>query len=292
MGQNTKIQWCDDTHNYWRGCAKVSPGCANCYAEQLVTTRLKGKWGKGAPRVRSKDFDAPLCWNKKPKVCNQCGLAWPSIVAMCSCNSTAFHRRRVFSLSLGDWLDDEVQVEWLAEMLDVIRRCPDLDFLLLTKRPGLWRTRLARAEDLSDSFIKSDLMDWIGDWFDGKAPQNIWIGTSVENQAMADLRIPQLLAIPAAVRFLSVEPLLEEVKLVLDNRNGPDLGHMAFIDWVIVGAESGDHRRDCGVEAVISVANQCKAAGVPCFVKQDCARKPGQQGRIPDEIWKLKEFPR
>ena len=98
---------------------------------------------------------------------------------------------------------------------------------------------------------------WLKSWLSGTPPANIWIGVSVEDQKRADERIPLLLTIPARVRFLSVEPLL-----------------------------------DCGVEAIVDVANQCKSAGVPCFVKQDCAAKPGQQGRIPETTWSFKQFPK
>jgi protein gp37 len=200
------------------------------------------------------------------------------------------HRRRVFSLSLGDWLDPEVPVEWLADMLDVIRRCPELDFQLLTKRPEFWKARIVAAiqwrqfhdKELDGSYhmLKS--------WLEHIPPPNIWLGVSVENQEAADRRIPELLRIPAKVRFLSVEPLLEPVDL----SNGLGLmGAPGDVDWVIVGGESGRNRRDCGVEAIVSVAEQCRAAGVPVFVKQDCAAKAGQQGRIPDNIWNLKQFP-
>src|SRR5947209_9909116 len=124
MSQNTKIEWADDTHNFWRGCTKVSPGCANCYAEKLVTTRLKGRWGKGAPRIRIQDFDAPLRWNKKPWVCDGCGQHLPDRTVLgfgehtrTGCSSKSWHRRRVFSLSLADFLDEEAPIEWLADTL-------------------------------------------------------------------------------------------------------------------------------------------------------------------------------
>lgn len=298
MGEQSNIGWTDDTWNSWIGCRRISPGCVHCYIEFTPPFRTSGmKHGGERKRFGEATRNAPLRWNKKPLVCNFCGESNPLHQCMCSGCSvkiqhfTGAHRRRVFSLSLGDWLDDEVPAEWLAEMLDVILRCPDLNFLLLTKRPENFYRRLTDAWEYDHEHGDAGAA-WISRWIQGKAPSNIWLGTSVENQAMADLRIPQLLRIPAAVRFLSVEPLLEDVKLVLDNRNGPDLGHMAFIDWVIVGGESGDKRRDCGILPIISVARQCTEANVPVFVKQDCDRKPGQQGRIPDSIWKLKQFPK
>ena len=144
-------------------------------------------------------------------------------------------------------------------------------------------------------------------WLNGGVTlPNIWLGVSVENQEAAYRRIPELLRIPAKVRFLSVEPLLEPVelsgygeatdwKIPLNERAYIDLHHTIhktiLPDWVIVGGESGPNRRDCGVDAIVSVAEQCQAAGVPVFVKQDCAAKPGQQGRIPAAIWNLKQLP-
>ena len=77
MADKTNIAWTDSTHNFWRGCTKISDGCKYCYAETLVTTRLQGEWGKGKPRVRLKDFDKPLSWNMKPWICEVCGNSEP-----------------------------------------------------------------------------------------------------------------------------------------------------------------------------------------------------------------------
>jgi protein gp37 len=192
------------------------------------------------------------------------------------------HRRRVFSLSLGDWLDWEVPTEWRVEMLEIIDHCQDLDFLLLTKRPESWQARMMECAGLSRLASK---------WWRGMIPPNIWFGVSVENQEQADKRIPELLTIPAKVRFLSVEPLLEPVALQCALPSSLSDADEQFVDWVIVGGESGPNRRDCGVDAIVSVAEQCQAAGVPVFVKQDCAAKSGQQGRIPAAIWNLKQLP-
>lgn len=324
MSDTTHISWCDSTWNPWRGCTKVSAGCANCYAEKLVTTRMRGKWGKGAPRVRAAKatFNAPLRWNKKPRVCDQCGTAY-RIYLRCNCGSlTDTHRRRVFFGSLMDWLDPEVPVEMLADALDIVRRCENLDFLCVTKRPELWMNRIQGVIEFSylSAPRRMLLYHWCYDWAHGiyteSVPKNVWIGTSVEDQKRADERIPELLKIPAKVRFLSVEPLLEPIDLVSTGALGCDCppieredgwmeercsGHCKFyqnssdktsrMGWVIVGGESGPHRRDCGVEAIVDLTRQCQAAGVPVFVKQDCAARPGQQGRIPDHIWRIKNFP-
>jgi protein gp37 len=219
-----------------------------------------GVWGPGKPRVRAvpATFNAPLKWNKTDGGC---------------------HCRRVFLGSLMDWLDYEVKTGWRVDALNIIDQCPDLDFLCLTKRIESWEARLLECASMSALACR---------WLNGEPPPNIWLGVTCENQEAADRRIPELLRIPAKVRFLSVEPLLEPVDL----SNGLGLmGAPGDVDWVIVGGESGGNRRDCGVDAIVSVAEQCRAAGVPVFVKQDCAAKPGQQGRIPDNIWNLKQFP-
>jgi protein gp37 len=320
MGAGSKISWTDDTWNPWRGCAKVSPGCANCYAEELVTRIMHGEWGKGRPRVLAKStLRDPFKWNKRPWVCDKCGEPrtepryaddeYKSAYCPACKHINRVHRRRIFSLSLGDWLDPEVPIEWLTEMLDTIRQCPNLDVLLLTKRIENFGPLMLSAADCASYSI--DLAQWICRWYDGDAPQNIWIGVSVENQQCADERIPQLLKTPAAVRFLSVEPLLERVELFgmagdiripLTHRKHETIYQPVFgtvpskldalrPDWVIIGGESGAHRRDCGVEAIEDVARQCEQYGVPCFVKQDCALRPGQQGRISDDIFSIKQFP-
>ena len=187
-------------------------------------------------------------------------------------------RRRVFLGSLMDWLDPKVPIEWLAEVLDIVRRCPGLDFLMLTKRPELWDERLGIAKGIRPT------NGWAEAWHAGvEIPRNIWIGVSVEDR-LRKPRLEDLNRIPASVKFASFEPMLEDLRLSSDD--------VRMLNWAIVGGESGPNRRDCGVDAIVNVYDQCRAAKVPCFVKQDCAAKPGQQGRIPDHAWNCKEFPR
>lgn len=145
------------------------------------------------------------------------------------------------------------------------------------------------------------VFSWLNDWLKGNPPQNIWLGVSVEDQKRANERIPLLLGIPAKVRFLSIEPLLEHINLKLMSRSfgfpqhitseGHAVGMPQGIHWGIVGGESGANRRDCGPEALCDAARQLVAAGIPCFFKQDSNFKPGQKGRIPDDVWALKQFP-
>lgn len=146
MSKNTKIQWCDSTVNFWSGCTKVSPGCAHCYAETRDKRHMiepVSHWGKGATRLKHVGAVATaLRLNKKPWICDSCGEASAASKngsdPFCNhCNSPepSFHCRRIFANSLSDWLDAEVPIEWLAEMLDTIRQCPEVIWILCTKRP-------------------------------------------------------------------------------------------------------------------------------------------------------------
>jgi len=190
MGETTGISWTDSTFNPWIGCAKVSPGCTNCYAEVLNKRFGKDVWGVGKPRQRTTpaNWRNPLAWNKAAAASGK--------------------RHLVFCASMADWLDPEVPVEWLADLLVLIAATPALTWQLLTKRPELWRQRVTAAGAVMTG-------PWVDHWLAGTAPANVWIGTTVEDQRRADERIPALLTIPARVRFLSMEPLLEQVDLGL-----------------------------------------------------------------------------
>lgn len=264
MSEKTGIAWADSTWNPWIGCTKVSPGCANCYAEALMDTRWgRVRWGKGNPRVRTSaaTWKLPRRWDEK-RVYSLNGSPKP-------------RKRRVFP-SLCDWLDPEVPVEWLADFLELVLETPGLNWLLLTKRPELWKDRLQAASEKS-SVDMAVVLDY---WLAGTPPGNIWIGTSVEDQERADARIVKLLRIPAARRFLSVEPLLGPIDLrfcksgFLHRDENPADPYFAgptwrkIPDWVIVGGESGPKARPCSVEWISSIVSQSKAAGVPVFVKQ------------------------
>jgi protein gp37 len=204
MSANSKIEWCDHTFNPWIGCTKVSPGCAHCYAEARDQRFAGGvHWGKGAARKLTSEANwrEPLKWNAAAQA----------------------RRPRVFCASLADWLDDEVPAEWLARLLALIHATPNLDWLLLTKRPQNWRARLQATMDDAD-FGRAEARYFVADWRDGNPPANVWLGTTVEDQARADERIPQLLAIPAKVRFLSCEPLLGPLNLSEHLGSGLDVG--------------------------------------------------------------------
>lgn len=258
MAENSKIEWCDHTFNPWRGCTKVSPGCANCYAETLShrNPAVLGVWGKGKPRILA----SSTMWNWPLKL-ERIAAKHQSVM-----NGTA-ERPRVFCASLADWLDDKVPIEWLARLLRLIHDTPHLDWLLLTKRPENWRPRMESVHTVIGSDRASAC---VAAWLENcPAFSNVWIGTSVEDQQRADERIPQLLNIPAHVRFLSCEPLLGPLELML-GRNGHTLQRTIGQDihWVIAGGESGKDARPMHPDWARSLRDQCQAAKVPFLFKQ------------------------
>jgi len=309
MSENSKIEWTDHTFNPWIGCTKVSPGCANCYAETRDKRHLIEKvdhWGKGVPRLLTSDanWSEPVRWNNaaRPgfhswrKITDRTGIGDGWTHQCLHCGSVTDHpgtkafkndckgtvkRPKVFCASQADWLDDEVEIEWLARLLKLIHQTPNLDWLLLTKRPQNWepRLRMAAVHLQSQGFRHIEDKTWqlIDRWlpWNGRTdacqpPSNVWIGTTVEDQIRADERIPALLQIPARVRFLSCEPLLEEVDVsfglpyalpdgVLPGEN---------IDWVICGGESGPKARPMHPDWASNLRDQCESAGVPFLFKQ------------------------
>lgn len=289
MGDTTEISWTDRSFNPWEGCTKVSAGCANCYAEARDKRFTGGTlWGKGKPRRRTsvQNWNKPLRWNREARPdaslfiqCGACGFRGDQREP-CKCDYM-YHRAvrpRVFCASLADWLDDEVPIEWLADLLLLIGKTPNLDWQLLTKRPQNFKARLSAAYSAPGMGSQEANADWIYHWAHGEGcvPNNVWIGTSVENQDMADLRIPQLLSIPAKVRFLSVEPMLGQVDFSGPYRAWLDSAkHVRLpqpmgqqIQWAIYGGESGAGARPCYADWIRDGVAQCRAAGIKPFVKQ------------------------
>lgn len=230
MAENSDIQWTDATFNPWIGCTKVGPACDNCYAMVMMDRRYgRVKWGPGQPRVRTS------CANwRKP-------LAWNRKA------ERAGKRMKVFCASLADVFDSEVDDSWRSDLWRLIEQTPSLDWLLLTKRTA----------------SVAGMVPWGGQW-----PDNVWIGTSVENQKYANLRLPILSALPAKVRFISAEPLLSDFSL--DGHN---------VDWVIVGGESGKGWRPLNLDHARSLRDQCQERGIPFFFKQHAAFNPHKLGR-------------
>ena len=269
MAENSKIEWTHHTFNPWIGCQKVGPGCDSCYAEAMMDARLgRVEWGPHGARLRT----SPANWRQP--------LKWDRDAA------AAGERPRVFCASLADVFDNHASImpEWRADLWALIRATPNLDWLLLTKRPGNIAKMLPP------------------DWGDGYA--NVWLGCTVVNQDEADRDIPKLLAVPARVRFLSMEPLLGPVDLTelknpavaigehiysaLDCDVDPedDEWHGAKIDLVIVGGESGPGARPMHPDWVLSLRDQCQAAGVAFFFKQWGEWLPlGQTGLGADDAY-------
>lgn len=294
MSDQTGIEWCDSTFNPWLGCTKISPACDHCYAEKLVDSRLhKAKWGAGQPRVRTSaaNWRKPLQWNaRRFMACGVCGWRGECEAELIGCRACASSdqmddvRRRVFCASLADVFDNEVPIEWLADLLDLIRRTPNLDWLLLTKRIGNVQKRLLEAANTGsseDGLTSSKPDDSFGhcvayDWAQHRSPPpNVWLGATICNQAEADRDIPKLLATPARVRFLSIEPMLGAIDLSkftpVDgdwNPRAADVGAMLGLDWVIAGGESGPHARPSHPDWFRSLRDQCAAANVPFLFKQ------------------------
>jgi len=305
----TKIEWADYTFNPWIGCTKVSEGCKNCYAEalskrapHLVLGQDKAAaklpiWGGGAPRrvTSFMNWNQVERWNAKAE---QEGV-----------------RRRVFIASMADVFEDfhgKVLNVGTMKGLDGVREklfnliedCPALDMLLLTKRPENVLKMVPKA------WVHEDYCGWFkgglctcqrlgSNW-----PDHVWIGCTVENQERAEERIPQLLKIPAPVRFVSYEPALGPVdfdrgrcdthdrQFVRTDEGGHEYcnecaandstgelshGHWlrAYpsktrrgINWVIAGGESGNNARPCAIEWLQDAREQCAEAGVPFFGKQ------------------------
>lgn len=269
MANETNIEWCDSTFNPWIGCTRVSPACDDCYAARSTPARTLGvMWGPGQPRRRTSDanWKLPGQWQRQ---------------------AAAFHaehgrRRRVFCASLADWLDNESPDGWLVDLLHLVHTTPDLDWLLLSKRIGNWQAQVTHAAGMAALSAGRQrwpgLAEWICDWLDGKAPRNVWLGATVVDQTEADRDVPKLLRVPAAVRFLSVEPMLGAVDLrdglaVEPDRGGgwrpkTKFGEAPEINWVICGGESGPKARPMHPDWARGLRDQCAAAGVAFNFKQ------------------------
>ncbi len=294
MAEDTKISWCDSTFNPWAGCTKVSAGCKYCYAEQNTFVRAKRAqgvetWGPQGTRVKTStaNWRKPVQWNKETwRECLTCGRRGkvgpnePYYLCGCGSRDNKPAHRRVFCASLADVFEDNPQVaNWRCELFRLIDATPNLDWLLLTKRPEK---------------IFSLGTDAVGEIFDnwmGRHP-NVWLGTTVEAQDYYYWRVNELLNVYAKIHWLSVEPMIGPVRLENLHLPAPrQAGGTRTIDWVICGGESGKDCRPMQPEWARDLHDQCKAAGVPFFLKQDSGPRPGAQGRIPDELWNCKEFP-
>lgn len=304
---DSKIEWTDATWNPVRGCSRVSEGCRNCYAERQSARFEKGyangfvrdgKWTGRVELVEDKLLQ-PLLWRLP---------------------------RRVFVNSMSDLFHERLSDDAIDRVFAVMALAPHHTFQVLTKRPARMRDyfqavdvqeriaiaavreskalRGTRADQLALDAIASAVL-WgnsIGSRFEPRGFRtwplpNVWLGISVEDQQTADERVPMLIQSPAAVRFVSCEPMLEAIdfsragavwplhrpwtsahRTYGEARAAGALGTYqrqalvaagrTFVDWIIVGGESGPSARPCNLEWIRDVVVQCEAARVPCFVKQ------------------------
>jgi protein gp37 len=298
MADKSKIEWTDATFNPWIGCTKVGPGCDNCYAARQDAFRhwTPAGWGAGQPRKRTKTWGAPMKWNAEPFVeCIPCGWRGEkraffqvdpqgvrhTMCPSCASSDWAGARRRVFCASLADIFDNEIDPAWRVDLFSLIRSTPNLDWLLLTKRIG-------NAHEMIVDAIEHELDMGADPAFDKVPWPNVWLGATIVNQEEADRDIIKLMATPAAVRFLSMEPLLG-LPTISDFLMPPaklpgrhqqlragewivdvEDGHMMWrgLDWVIAGGESGPGARPMHPDWAKSLRDQCQAAGVPFLFKQ------------------------
>lgn len=254
MSDKTAISWTDHTFNPWWGCIKVSPGCEHCYAEVFAKRVGQPVWGPAETTPRrlfgSKHWGEPFKWDADAQ--------------------RAGERRRVFCASMADVFEDHPTLPPEREKLwNTIGGTPFLDWQLLTKRPENVRAMVPAA--------------WLEDW-----PRHVWIGTTVEDQQRADDRIPRLLAVPAAVRFLSCEPLLGPVDIdgwlgvMVPNGEGgwvifnDDGVHQRSLHWVIIGGESGLKHRPMDLAWAQQLRDDCAENGVAVWFKQAGGLYPGR----------------
>jgi len=263
MADGTKIEWTDATWNPITGCSVVSPGCTNCYAMKLAGTRLRnhpsragltqdtkaGPVWTGEVRFNEKTLLEPLKWSRP---------------------------RMIFVVAHGDLFAEQVPDEWIDQIFAVMALCPQHVFQILTKRP----------ERMRDYFLSNPRVRWetvistlsSNSWDPVLATwplPNVWLGVSVEDQKRADERIPLLLQTPAAIRWISAEPLLGPVDLdcpdidwmLLPEGNGI-IGNKLVIDWVVAGGESGSGARPSHPDWFRSLRDQCAAAAIPFLFKQ------------------------
>lgn len=294
MADRTKIEWTSTrnvdgtitpgaTWNPITGCSVVSAGCKHCYAMKLAGTRLRnhpsregltidkkaGPVWTGEVRLNEQWLDQPMRWNRP---------------------------RRIFVCAHGDLFHESVPFDWIDRVFAVMSLCPQHTFQVLTKRAARMLEYMAYDQDIGRAgFIEGRARQIanipLGKTLAASWPfPNVWLGVSAEDQEAADERIPLLRKTPAAVRFLSCEPLLSEINLHLGRNN--DSGRwdskgnpvpLRRIDWVIAGGESGIGARPMHPEWARSLRNQCGIAGVPFFFKQWGEWLPENQIHVNDE---------
>lgn len=229
MAKKSKISWTDSTFNPWWGCEKVSPACDACYAERDAKRYGFSVWGKGAPRrfLSDNHWDGPLHWD--------------------AAAAAAGKRHKVFCASMADVFEDRSDLDpHRARLWKLIEATPNLDWLLLTKRPALMKK-------------KAPWKIW---------PDHVWAGVTAEDQHWWDHRVPLLMQVPAKIRFVSVEPMFGPIRMRgTEEQLSEDL-QQGKLSWVILGGESGSNPRPTVLSDLRHMLGQCVALGVKPFVKQ------------------------
>jgi protein gp37 len=234
VGKDTKIAWCDHTFNPWWGCQRVSPGCEHCYAESFSKRVGLKVWGPTSDRrfFGDKHWAEPLKWARDAE---RDGV-----------------RRRVFCASMADVLEDRRDLDpWREKLRSLIGATPSLDWLLLTKRPE------------NAALMYEGLRRW---------PDNVWLGTTTENQEYYDRRWPILARIPARVLFVSHEPALGPLQIKAAEVRGDGYTSLIFPNWIITGGESGSGARPYDIGWARELRRQTRDTPVALFVKQLGAR--------------------
>ena len=263
MAEKTKIEWTDSTWNPITGCKQVSTGCKFCYAQTLAGTRLKNHPSRKG--LTDPGPNGPV-WNGTVRF-NEDWLMQPIKWKL---------PRRIFVCAHSDLFYPEVVCTWINKIFAVMSFCPQHQFQVLTKRPEIavdflndpstYREVALRAGEIgTKGWIPSEIQNLTPFWAIPSWPlRNVWIGTSVENQATAEDRIPHLSHLPdKVIKFLSIEPLLERINLLPSGRS-----LLRGIDWVIVGGESGKKARPMKADWVREIRDECLRWYVPFFFKQ------------------------
>lgn len=286
MGEKSNIEWTDASWNPVTGCSKVSPGCASCYAEALS---LRRGWSS-KPWTPANAVDNVILHPERLTL----PIRW-------------YKPRRIFVNSMSDLFHEQVPDAFIDQVFAVMALATQHTFQVLTKRPERMHAYLRGGRSVPVWVAARDIMlqpangrTWMypgGPMDDKPWPlPNVWLGTSVENQRWADVRIPLLLDTPAAVRFLSCEPLLGPVDLsaYLGLADGEDDYIVApgprGLQWIITGGESGPDFRPFNPDWARQIRDQCVAAGVAYFHKQHGGRTPKAGGRLLDGV-EWSQFP-
>lgn len=262
---DTAIEWATKVWNPTTGCDRVTPGCDHCYALTMAK-RLKGMGSTkyqtdGDPRTSGPGFGLaihedtlgiPLGWRKP---------------------------QRIFVNSMSDLFHADVPDEFIARVWAVMASAPRHTFQVLTKRHGRMRSLLSSEEfrlAVQRRIPHAGASPYVAAYWKTWPLPNVWLGVSVEDQKRADLRVPALLDTPAAVRWLSCEPLLGPVDVI----NGLGDGWLTGIDWIVAGGESGPGSRPMHPDWARSLRDQCQVAGVPFLFKQWGSHRPSAVGSI------------